>query len=99
MGDRYANFANSGMGRGVVKRLGLPDPPRLRRYHVGDPLTNGPVLLGGAPPGPGLSAPPVGPGAGGSTAGRVAATVAKLVETTDAFDDQTRYGALVFDAS
>jgi len=48
MGDRYANFANSGVGRSVVQRLGLPDPPRLRRYRPGDPLTEGPVLIGGA---------------------------------------------------
>ncbi|GIF01393.1 3-oxoacyl-ACP reductase [Paractinoplanes rishiriensis] len=51
MGDRYANFANSGVGRGVVKRLGLPDPPRLRRYRPGDPLTDGPVLVGETPGG------------------------------------------------
>ncbi|MFI5897899.1 3-oxoacyl-ACP reductase [Actinoplanes sp. NPDC051513] len=86
MGDRYANFANSGMGRGVVKRLGLPDPPRLRRYQAGEPLTTGPVLIGAAP------------------GGRLAGTVAKLLEaagteTADVADDQVRYGALVFDAT
>jgi 3-oxoacyl-[acyl-carrier protein] reductase len=48
MGDRYASFANSGPGRAMVKRLGLPDPPRLRRHRPGDPLTTGPVLLGAA---------------------------------------------------
>jgi len=46
-GDRYANFAASGPGRAIVKRLGLPDPPRLRRYSPGDPLLPGPVLVGG----------------------------------------------------
>ncbi|SNY53171.1 3-oxoacyl-ACP reductase [Paractinoplanes atraurantiacus] len=51
MGDRYASFANSGAGRNLVKRLGLPDPPRLRRYQAGDPPAAGPVLLGGAPGG------------------------------------------------
>ncbi|MFC7528262.1 3-oxoacyl-ACP reductase [Actinoplanes sp. GCM10030250] len=51
MADRYANFANSGLGRTVVKRLGLPDPPRLRRHNPGDPITDGPVLLGAAPGG------------------------------------------------
>jgi 3-oxoacyl-[acyl-carrier protein] reductase len=51
MTDRYASFANSGPGRAVVKRLGLPDPPRLRRYSPGDPLTDGPVLVGAAPGG------------------------------------------------
>ncbi|MEV6300111.1 3-oxoacyl-ACP reductase [Actinoplanes sp. NPDC051861] len=47
MADRYANFANSGLGRTVVKRLGLPDPPRLRR----DAAIDGPILLGAAPGG------------------------------------------------
>ena len=48
MSDRYASFANSGPGRAVVRRLGLPDPPRLRRYAPGDPLVAGPVRLGGS---------------------------------------------------
>ncbi len=47
-GDRYASFATSGPGRAIVKRLGLPDPPKLRRYTPGDPLLPGPVLVGGA---------------------------------------------------
>ncbi|WP_329105356.1 3-oxoacyl-ACP reductase [Micromonospora sp. NBC_01699] len=51
MSDRYASFANSGAGRALVKRLGLPDPPRLRRYRPGDPLVPGPVLLDAAPGG------------------------------------------------
>ncbi|MFI6758373.1 3-oxoacyl-ACP reductase [Micromonospora sp. NPDC050417] len=51
MSDRYASFANSGAGRALVKRLGLPDPPRLRRYRPGDPLLPGPVLLDAAPGG------------------------------------------------
>ncbi|MFG1603124.1 3-oxoacyl-ACP reductase [Actinoplanes sp. NPDC049265] len=45
MGDRYASFANSGPGHALVKRLGLPDPPRLRR----DAALAGPVLFGGRP--------------------------------------------------
>src|SRR5688572_28523993 len=51
MTDGYARFANSGPGRAVVKRLGLPAPPRLRRYRPGDPLVPGPVLLDTAPGG------------------------------------------------
>ena len=51
MADRYANFAGSAPGRALIKRLGLPDPPRLRRYQPGDPLTEGPVRLGAAPGG------------------------------------------------
>jgi 3-oxoacyl-[acyl-carrier protein] reductase len=48
MSDRYTTFANSGAGRAVVKRLGLPNPPVLRRHRPGDPLAAGPVVLGGA---------------------------------------------------
>jgi 3-oxoacyl-[acyl-carrier protein] reductase len=48
MTDRYASFAHSGPGRTLVRRLGLPNPPRLRRYRAGDPLVPGPVLLDGA---------------------------------------------------
>ncbi|GIE01943.1 3-oxoacyl-ACP reductase [Paractinoplanes durhamensis] len=86
MGDRYANFANSGLGRGVVKRLGLPDPPRLRRYQPGDPLTDGPVLLGAAPGG--RLADPL---------GKLLSAVG--VEVAETVGDGDRYGALVFDAT
>lgn len=48
MTDRYASFAHSGPGQVLVRRLGLPNPPRLRRYRPGDPLVPGPVLLDGA---------------------------------------------------
>jgi 3-oxoacyl-[acyl-carrier protein] reductase len=46
MADRYASFAHSGPGRVLIRRLGLPDPPRLRRHRPGDPVAGGPVLLG-----------------------------------------------------
>jgi len=45
--DRYQRFAKSGVGRLVVGKLGLPDPYPLRRYTPGQPLVDGPVLLGG----------------------------------------------------
>ncbi|MEH1123830.1 3-oxoacyl-ACP reductase [Micromonospora sp. CPCC 206061] len=45
MSDRYATFANSGPGRALVKRLGLPAPPHLRRHRPGDPLVPGPVRV------------------------------------------------------
>lgn len=51
MSDRYASFVQSGPGRAVAKRLGLPDPPRLRRHRPGDPLVTGPVVLDSAPDG------------------------------------------------
>jgi 3-oxoacyl-[acyl-carrier protein] reductase len=71
MTDRYANFAQSGPGRFLVRRLGLPDPPRLRRHKDGDPVIAGPVRIGGG----GRVAGPVGKlmeslGATGSSEGR-----------------------------
>ncbi|MGK5682558.1 3-oxoacyl-ACP reductase [Actinoplanes sp. URMC 104] len=86
MGDRYASFANSGPGRGLVKRLGLPDPPRLRRHRPGDPLIDGPVLLGAAP--------------GGRLAAQVRKVLeAAGVEVLDQPLTEGRHGALIFDAT
>ena len=48
MTDRYQQFARSGLGRQVVRRLGLPDPTPLRRYAPGQPALDGPALVGGA---------------------------------------------------
>ena len=50
MGDPLGSFAASGAGRDLLRRLGLPNPPRLRRFSAGDPLIPGPVLLGGEGP-------------------------------------------------
>jgi len=46
--DRYAGFTSTAPGRMLVKQLGLPNPPKLRRHHAGARLLTGPVLLGGA---------------------------------------------------
>ncbi|MET8120936.1 3-oxoacyl-ACP reductase [Micromonospora sp. NPDC005291] len=91
MTDRYASFVQSAAGRALVKRLGLPDPPRLRRHHPGDPLLTGPALLGAAP--------------GGRLAEPVAKILtAAGVELADpaataSTDNPQRYGALLFDAT
>jgi 3-oxoacyl-[acyl-carrier protein] reductase len=47
-GDRYQALANSGLGGAVVKRLGLPAPPRLQRHEPGMPPVAGTVLTGAA---------------------------------------------------
>jgi 3-oxoacyl-[acyl-carrier protein] reductase len=86
MADRYANFANSGVGRTMVKRLGLPDPPPLRRHTPGDPVADGPVLLGAAPGG--RLAEPV---------GKLLATAG--AEVADEAVSGEQYAALIFDAS
>lgn len=46
MSDRYASFARTSAGHNLIKRLGLPVPPKLRRYAPGDPL-DGPVAVTG----------------------------------------------------
>jgi len=97
MSDRYASFAHTGPGRALVRRLGLPDPPRLRRHRPGDPLIHGPVRLDAAP--------------GGRLAQLVHALLAAAgvevsdpsVPTTDPNDGAPgqvgTYGALVYDAT
>jgi 3-oxoacyl-[acyl-carrier protein] reductase len=45
--DRYQSFVRTPVGQVVVKRLGLPNPPQLRRYRPGDPIIPGPVSIGG----------------------------------------------------
>ncbi|MEU6203443.1 3-oxoacyl-ACP reductase [Micromonospora musae] len=86
MTDRYASFVQSAAGRALVKRIGLPDPPRLRRHRPGDPLLPGPVLLGAAADG--RLADPVGE--------LLAAAGVKLREPAAA---AARFGALVYDAT
>ncbi|MDG4807100.1 3-oxoacyl-ACP reductase [Micromonospora sp. WMMD1120] len=86
MTDRYASFVQSAAGRALVKRLGLPDPPRLRRHHPGDPLLPGPALLGAA--------------TGGRLAEPAAAILTSAgVELRDDARAEDRFGALVYDAS
>jgi 3-oxoacyl-[acyl-carrier protein] reductase len=47
MTDRYQQFARSGLGRQLVRRLGLPNPTPLRRHEPGRPALEGPALVGG----------------------------------------------------
>jgi 3-oxoacyl-[acyl-carrier protein] reductase len=51
MSDRYYQFATSGPGQILIRRLGLPNPAPLRRHRPGDRVIDGSVLLGGAPGG------------------------------------------------
>ncbi|MGW5558397.1 3-oxoacyl-ACP reductase [Micromonospora sp. NPDC003944] len=88
MTDRYASFVQSAAGRALVKRLGLPDPPRLRRHHPGDPLLPGPALLGAATGG--RFAEPV---------ARILTTAGVELRDTGTAGPQDRFGALVYDAS
>jgi 3-oxoacyl-[acyl-carrier protein] reductase len=47
--DRYQRLSSTPPGRFVVGRLGLPESTPLRRYAPGQPLLDGPALVGGAP--------------------------------------------------
>lgn len=47
MASTYETVVNSALGRKMAAQLGLPRPARLRRYAVGAPLIEGPVLVGG----------------------------------------------------
>jgi 3-oxoacyl-[acyl-carrier protein] reductase len=51
MSDRYQQFTQSFPGRFITKRLGMPQPTPLRRYEPGQPLLDGPALVGAAPGG------------------------------------------------
>ncbi len=48
MSDRYQSLVRTPVGQFVVRSLGLPNPPQLRRYREGQPLVDGTVLTGGA---------------------------------------------------
>jgi len=49
--DRYAQLIRSPVGRVLSKQVGLPAPVELERYERGQPVIDGPVLLGAAPSG------------------------------------------------
>jgi 3-oxoacyl-[acyl-carrier protein] reductase len=85
--DTYQRLTNAQPGRFVARRLGLPASTPLRRHEPGQALLPGPALLAAAP--------------GGRLREPVAAILrAAGAETRPAAgDDETRYGALVFDAT
>ncbi len=47
MPGAYASVVDTAVGKKLAAQLGLPRPARLRRYAVGEPLIDGPVLVGG----------------------------------------------------
>jgi 3-oxoacyl-[acyl-carrier protein] reductase len=85
MPDLLTNLMDSPPARAITKQLGVPEGVPLRRYEPGQPLLDGPVLIGGDGP---LR----------EHAERVL-TAAGAPPVPEAPDDDTRFGALVFDAS
>ncbi len=47
MSDRYQSLIHTPVGQLLAKNLGLPNPVTLERYHEGDELVDGTVLVGG----------------------------------------------------
>ncbi|MGH3860340.1 3-oxoacyl-ACP reductase [Actinokineospora sp.] len=86
MTDRYQQFSTSGVGRLLVKRLGLPNPEPLRRYKSGEPALTGPALVGGT-------------GRLVDAIGSVLKSAGIEVLTAPAGGDTQKYGGLVFDAT
>ncbi|MEY7973205.1 3-oxoacyl-ACP reductase [Saccharomonospora xinjiangensis] len=86
MADKYQQFTTTPLGKFVTAKLGLPKPPVLRRYRPGQPPLDGPALLGAAP--------------GGRLEKALAAQLTSAdIDVVRAPADDTRYGALVFDAT
>ncbi|NIJ15033.1 3-oxoacyl-[acyl-carrier protein] reductase [Saccharomonospora amisosensis] len=86
MADKYQQFTKTPLGKFLVPKLGLPNPPTLRRYRPGQPALDGPALVGAAP--------------GGRMEKVLTAQLgAAGIEVLHTPEDDTRYGALVFDAT
>src|SRR3954454_22935389 len=108
MADRYQQFVDSPPGRVVSKQLGLPRPVQLRRYEPGPAGLPGPALIGAAQGG--RLVPAIGQTLDAVRADtriapdnhvQQAAAAAKLGAQTfvaDA-DDDTRFAAIVYDAT
>jgi 3-oxoacyl-[acyl-carrier protein] reductase len=85
MPDLLTNLMDSPPARVLTKQLGVPEATPLRRYEPGQPLLDGPLLVGGTGP---LRA----------HAERML-TAAGAPPVPTAPDGDTTFGALVFDAS
>jgi 3-oxoacyl-[acyl-carrier protein] reductase len=84
MADRYQTIAGTPLGKVIVKRLGLPDPPRLRRYADGDTPLRGSFLIGGT---------------GRAREAAESAIEAAGGDVATQPQDDVRYAGLVFDAT
>lgn len=79
MADAYMDLVGSGFGKVLAKQLGLPQPPKLRRYQSGEPIAPGPVLLLGS----------------GATAQQLADVLLGWeLDVRRHFTDNVRYGAV-----
>ena len=83
MADRYQQLINTPIGQIVSKQVGLPSPVKLERYEPGQPVIDGPVLLGAAP--------------GSALADRTAEVLSAI--GADVVPPGESFKALVFDAT
>ncbi|TXJ04282.1 MAG: 3-oxoacyl-ACP reductase [Aeromicrobium sp.] len=83
MSDRYQSLIQNPVGQFLVKNLGLPNPPELRRWKGGR-LVDGTVLLGGN---------------GDLTKSLPTILKNSGIESTNVRADGKRYQGLVFDAT
>jgi 3-oxoacyl-[acyl-carrier protein] reductase len=87
MSDLYTRIVNHDVGQRVADLVGLPKPANLRRHEPGQPLLDGPVVVGGD-------------GELAVTAHTVLADAGLVVHGAAApAEEVPRYAALVFDAS
>jgi len=109
MADRYTQLVNTPIGRIVSKQIGLPTPTPLERYKPGQPVFDGPVLLGASSGGTLVGAAAKVLAAIGATVhtplqeeARQAAADADIeapIFNPEVASEEDRFKALVFDAS
>ncbi len=86
MADKYQQFTTTPVGKFLTSKLGLPEPPVLRRYSPGQPPLEGPALLGAAP--------------NGRLEKTLATQLGNAgIQVLRSASESSRYGALVFDAT
>jgi 3-oxoacyl-[acyl-carrier protein] reductase len=84
MSDRYQSLIQSPVGQLLAKNLGLPNPVELERYHPGDPLVTGTVVVGGD----------------GRLRTSLATTLDSLeIASVDEIQEGQKYKGLIFDAT
>jgi 3-oxoacyl-[acyl-carrier protein] reductase len=88
MADRYQQLINTPVGKIVSKQVGLPAPVKLERYKPGQPVIDGPVLVGGES----------GARLGDAIKAVLSDIGAEVHEALPGAEEQT-YKALVFDAT
>src|ERR671916_659364 len=104
MADTLHQILESPPGRFVAKQLGVPTPAPLRRYEPGQPLLDGPALLGGAPGARLLPTATSFLTAAGAELNRfggdhVKKAVSRVTDYTPSDEDDQRFAALIYDAS